>query len=231
MTWFKSLSNIFLGAVILVLGIWLFFEKCSPKKPAVSEKVNTSFDLLKEQTRLRDSAFSVQQRKDQQHKADSAKWKRKNDSATVQLNIANWKLNESQATVTELVQDLDAAYEEKDSGQFVVKCLQLKDSVKTLNARVDDYEHRVDTLVKAKDSLQLVTQKRLETNQNLVAQMRSSQLKSDSTVEAMKVAVKKAVKKADKKYAIGVGGCAGITNYGTPGGAVGITVSRTIIRF
>lgn len=230
MKFFNRISNYFYLSVILCLGILLLLEKCGKGKPTISEKVNKSFNILEEQKRIRDSAYNAQVVRDKQHKSDSAKWKKVVDSTAAVLSSTKKQLNKSQAENADLVSDVESAYERKDSAQFVIKCLQLKDSVKILNAMVDQFEYQVDTLMKAKDSLQAVTQKRLEERDDLIRQLRISEGKTDSTISGLRSDLKRVLKRADKKYTIGIGGGAGITTEGKPSGLIGITISRTVIR-
>lgn len=231
MTWIKSLSSVFFAAAVLVFAIWLLMETCSKKKPALTEKMKGSIEFLKEQQRLRDSAFHATEKKDRAHKADSAKWKRINDSTTTKLSITKRKLEASQASNDMLAAGVKDSYNQRDTSRFISTCLKLGDSVITLNARVDQYKVQVDTLMKAKDSLQAVTQKRLEERDQLLSDMRRSANKSDSTIGSLQNDIRKAAKKADKKYTVVIGGGAGIPIQGRPGGAVGIFIGRTIIRF
>jgi hypothetical protein len=230
MTWLNPISKVFFAAAFLVVTIWLLMETRSKRKPTLSEKAKAGVELLKEQQRLRDSASKAQAAKDQQHKSDSAKWKRTIDSASTQLSIKDKQLTKTQAAAAGLVADLNEAYEKKDTSQFVIKCLELGDSVTVLNNRVDQYKWQVDTLSRAKDSLQAVTQKRLEERDLLLSDLRRSITKTDSTSSSLQKVLKKATKKADKKYSIVVGGGPCISMEGRPGGAVGVFIGRTVIR-
>lgn len=231
MTWAKSLSTLFISAIILILAIWLLISECGKGKPALSEKIDASGKLLQEQKRLRDSAYNAQEEKDREHKEDSARWKKAIDSASAALSVTKKKLNQSQATADELADEVKDSYANKDTARFITMCRQLSDSVKTLNARVDQFEYQVDTLTRAKDSLQAVTQKRLEDREQLLSDWRKSIDETDIIISGLQGDLKKAIKKADKKYSVTIGGGPSISYEGRPGGSAGIFIGRTIFRF
>jgi chromosome segregation ATPase len=226
MTWLKSISQLFLIALLVAVIIWLLSDKCNRKQPVFKDGAS----VIKEQKRIRDSAFSVQKAKDEIHKADSTKWKNKIDSTNSLLAIKQKQLTKAQASAVQLALEVKQAAAKKDTSQLLLKCTELGDRVIELNAQVDDFRIQVDTLTRAKDSLQAVTQKRLEEKEQLLSDFRKSVDASDMHYVELETKYKKAMKKVDKKYTIGIGVTGGITTVGTPGGSVGITISRTIIR-
>lgn len=185
---------------------------------------------MKEQKRLRDSIHNAGVKKDQQLQVDSVRWKRAADSALSQLNIAKQLLNKSQAKALELASRVEQAKKNKDTAGYVANCNELAVQVIDLNHQVDQYQDDVDSLIRAKDSVEQVAQRRLNEKNALYNELRASTLALDQQCSKVLQDYQKVARRAEKKYAIGIGGTAGITTEGKPGGSVGITVSRIVIR-
>lgn len=222
----KAISSIFLLACILALAIWLLLKGRGYQAPDHSK----NFAFFKEQKRIRDSADNAQRVKDVKHKADSAAQKNKIDSLSNQLSTTKKELGKYQTTTTGLATGVKQAKKEKDTVGYIRRCDSLADEVVGLNRQVDKYKAQADSLQKATDSLQALTQKRLDEKTKLYADMRAAQAAADEKIDKIKKDYEKAAGKAEKKYTIGIGGGAGITTDGKLGGLIGVTVHRVIIR-
>ena len=226
MNYIKGISAIMLLAIILVLAVWLLLKGRGYQAPDHTG----DFAYFKEQKRIRDSADNAQRVKERAHKADSAGQQRKIDSLNTQLSVTKKMLTKSQAKAGDLAAGVEQARKDNDTTGYISNCNGLADEVRNLNYQVDNYKVQVDTLVKAKDSLQALTQKRLEEKDQLYTAMRTAQDSTDKKIGVIEKDYKKAAGKAEKKYSIIIGGGVGITNEGKPGGAVGIFIGRTVIR-
>lgn len=226
MKYLKGISAVLLLAIILVLAIWLLLKG----RGYHAANHSGDFAYFKEQKRIRDSADKAANVKDHKNKADSTVQQWKIDSLNNRLAVTNKLLSKSQAKAADLAAGVEQARKENDTLKYVFNCNGLAEEVFTLNHQVNNFKIQVDTLIRAKDSLQVLTQKRLDEKSQLYSDMRAAQNAADKTIEKIEADYKKAAGKAEKKYVVIIGGGPCITNEGKPGGAAGIFIGRTVIR-
>lgn len=217
-----GISKIFLvGLVTTLLFLLLIgkFDSCK-NNPTIPTTTN---ELTK---KLIDSLTAFQSKS----KTDSVRLFKKIDSISFKYRQKDSSLNSSRAKVKYLSSELEKAKLVLDTASYFHFCDELVAENKILDNEISGYKIQVDTLLKAKDSLQLITQKKADDYLNLMLSFKrvSKQLTGDN--DSLIAVNKKLLKKANKNFSIGVGGSVGLTSFGTPGASIGLTIQRTFIR-
>ncbi|HUR65476.1 MAG TPA: hypothetical protein VMZ03_03930 [Chitinophagaceae bacterium] len=226
MKYLSGISKLFLAAGIVLLAIWLLLHGRGCNSP--SHDIDAQY--VQEQQRLRDSSANVLRIKEVAHKADSTRQKHALDSINIQLSAIRKLLNKSQQTAADLAAGVDIAKLNHDTLGYVSKCDSLADEVVNLNGVVDSYKMVNDALAVANDKLQKTADARLLEHQQFISDIRHGCDSTTTLYYDLLKDYKKITKKVEKKYAIGLGVGIGITSDGKPGGLIGITISRNLIR-
>lgn len=224
----KNYWQIFLLAVIIVLALFLLSGKWQCNK-APDHSVDLRF--VQEQKRLRDSAYKADLVKEEKFKADTARLKKAVDSVSTQLAVTKKLLNKTQAKAGDLAVGLLASKANNDTAGFKKNAEALAEEVIALNGVVDHYEGLNETLFSQVDSLQQITETRLEETKTLSAQMKHDVDSVTALYETLHIDYEKVKKKLDKQFTVGLGAAGGVSFRGPATGTVGITLSRTIFRF
>jgi len=221
---FYYIGRALLIAIALGVVAYLLLGKPSCKSEPIYD---ADLSYVQELQRVRDSAHAADAAKEQQYREQSARQQHIIDSMSVQLAVTKSMLNNSQARAAELAAGVIISKNNNDTASYVRHADSLASEVNTLNATIDRYEEMSTELFNVIDSMYEATAQRLQEKDALYDELQKSFDKVTVKYSVLHNSYEKAKK---QKWSIGIGAGVGLTTDGKPGGAIGITISRTLIR-
>jgi hypothetical protein len=227
MKWLDSIGKLFILAAAAVIILWLLLDRvhCNGTK-GISEKQHKDAIM-----KALDSAHQEWQSTEDSLITSSEKIEDKVDSLKEAKRKSDSKLRVYMDKTAELAAEVIRARIAGDTTIFMDKCDSLAHLVEGLNFSIAGYTWTIDSLTAAQDELVKTNKTRAEESAKLIKRLRDSALTLSLLFDDVHSKYQRALKKASKKYSISASAGYGIAPQTNFMPFVGITFSRTLIRF
>ncbi len=216
----KTVHLLFFAALFMCTTMWLLFDKCNRPSPPQLQP-----DVIARQ----DSITKTNEEVQEQLRANQAEMQRQRDSVLKKLEQVKRALIQSEDNTRALAGRIQQPGR-KDTIKILEDCNELVDTAVALAERSEAYRKANEHLQQQNDSIEIQYENRLLQQAAFNSQLRQNFSDLNAAFNQQAKTLQKEQRKANKHYTIGIGISGGITTEGKPGGMVGITISRTIIR-
>jgi hypothetical protein len=222
-----SIHPLFYIAVIGLLVMVLITKKwqCAPAYHG-DDKL-----YLQEQKRIRDSAGRENEHQAYRYRQDSTRWTKEKDTFRVKLAATYNLLTASQRKSAGLSATVKSSKANNDTSNYIHACDSLAEENANLNYLINEYVVYSDTVSRANDSLLKVTQARTGEVEKLNKLLFWQGAAADDKYNKLYRNYEKVSKKAGRKWTVGLGAGYGIGLEGKLQPVIGITLSRTLLKF
>lgn len=227
MKWLDNIGKLFILVAAIVITLWLLLDNFQCNKiNGISEKQHKDAVI-----RALDSAHAGWKSREDSLIAFSEKAKDKVDSLKKAKRKTDSKLRVYMDKAAELAAEVIRARLAGDTTIFMDKCDSLAGIVHGLNFSIAGYRWTIDSLVTAQDDLAKTNKTRAEESAKLIKQLRDSTQVLSLLYDDVHSEYRRELKKSGKKYSISASAGYGIAPQTNFLPFVGITFSRTLIRF